>query len=104
MDEMMGWAEELEVVVCGFGGAGTAAAIEAHDQGARVLVVEKSLEGGGSTAESGGPIPTILDRDMAVEHYVGFTEGRTPRAVIEAAVKSVQETPARVEPHTGASP
>src|SRR5260370_37775738 len=70
MDEMMGWAEELEVVVCGFGGAGTAAAIEAHDQGARVLVVEKSLEGGGSTAESGGSIPTILDRDR---HVVGRT-------------------------------
>jgi succinate dehydrogenase/fumarate reductase flavoprotein subunit len=102
MDEMMGWAEEFDVVVCGFGGAGTAAAIEAHDQGARVLVVEKSLEGGGSTAESGGSIPTILDRDRAVEHYVGLTEGRTPRDVIDAYVAAVEEIPAWVEGNGGA--
>jgi succinate dehydrogenase/fumarate reductase flavoprotein subunit len=99
---MTDWAEEFDVVVCGFGGAGTAAAIEAHDQGARVLVVEKSLEGGGSTAESGGSIPTILDRDRAVEHYVGLTEGRTPRDVIDAYVAAVEEIPAWVEGNGGA--
>src|ERR1700692_2011097 len=97
MDEMIGWAGEFDGVGRGFGGAGPAAAMEAHDQGARVLVVEKSLEGGGSTAESGGSIPTILDRSKAVEHYRGLTEGRPPREVIDAYVAAVEAIPAWVE-------
>ena len=37
-------ADSADVVVVGFGGSGAAAAIEAHDRGARVLVVEKASE------------------------------------------------------------
>jgi len=37
------WDEEVDVVVVGFGGAGAAAAIEAHDAGAEVLVLEKGV-------------------------------------------------------------
>lgn len=46
---------EADVVVIGFGGAGAAAAITAHDMGARVLIVEKMPEtyAGGSTRVSG---------------------------------------------------
>jgi 3-oxo-5alpha-steroid 4-dehydrogenase len=47
------WAEEAGVVVVGFGGAGAAAALEAYEQGADVLVIE-GFEGGGATACSGG--------------------------------------------------
>jgi succinate dehydrogenase/fumarate reductase flavoprotein subunit len=83
--------ETFDVVVCGFGGAGAAAAIEAHDRGARVLVVEKADEAGGSTQESGGSVATIVDRAGAVEHYLALTEGRTPRAVVEAYVAGVLE-------------
>ncbi len=35
------WDEEADVVVLGLGGAGACAAIEAHDAGAKVLVLEK---------------------------------------------------------------
>jgi succinate dehydrogenase/fumarate reductase flavoprotein subunit len=94
-------AEQFDVIVCGYGGAGAAAAIEAHDRGASVLVIEKSLEGGGSTAESGGSIPTILDRDKAIEHYCGLTEGRTPQEVMDAYVAAVEEIPAWVEANGG---
>lgn len=38
------WDYETEVLVVGFGGAGACAAIEAADQGARVLVIEKNPE------------------------------------------------------------
>ncbi|MCD8340346.1 MAG: FAD-binding protein, partial [Burkholderiales bacterium] len=47
---------ETDVLVIGFGGAGGAAAIEACDCKARVLVVEKSPEGGGNTSVSSGGI------------------------------------------------
>jgi glutamate dehydrogenase/leucine dehydrogenase len=35
------WDQEADVVILGFGGAGACAAIEAHDAGASVLVLEK---------------------------------------------------------------
>jgi fumarate reductase flavoprotein subunit len=44
----------FDVVVVGGGGAGMAAAITAHDAGARVLLVECESRLGGSTALSGG--------------------------------------------------
>ena len=49
------WDKEADVVIVGFGGAGAAAAIVAHDMGARVLMLEKALEGeeGGNTRVAG---------------------------------------------------
>lgn len=78
--------ETVDVIICGYGGAGAAAAIEAADNGASVLLAEKVSEGGGSTRESGGSVATVLNRDGAVEHYLAITEGRTPRSVMEAYV------------------
>ena len=44
--------DEFDVVVCGFGGAGGCAAIEAANKGAKVLLLERASDGGGSTALS----------------------------------------------------
>jgi len=49
------------VIICGYWGAGAAAATEAHDGDASVLVLEKMETGGGSTAVSGGSIVTIRE-------------------------------------------
>ena len=48
-------SDQFDVVVVGFGGAGAAAAIEAADNGARVLVLDRSY-GGGASALSGGVV------------------------------------------------
>ena len=50
------WDKEADVVVIGYGGAGAAAAITAHDAGAEVLILEKMSHGGGNTAVSGGGV------------------------------------------------
>jgi 3-oxo-5alpha-steroid 4-dehydrogenase len=52
---MTGWDQEFDVVVVGFGGAGSAAALEARSGGARVLVIDR-FGGGGATARSGGVV------------------------------------------------
>lgn len=50
------WDTVADVVVLGMGAAGCAAAVEAHDAGAQVLVLEKMSRGkeGGNTRVSGG--------------------------------------------------
>ncbi len=47
------WNAEVDVIVVGFGGAGACAALEAAQQGASVLVLDR-FHGGGATAVSGG--------------------------------------------------
>lgn len=49
------WDDEADVVVVGFGAAGMAAAVSAHEMGAKVLLLEKAPEGqeGGNTRVAG---------------------------------------------------
>jgi 3-oxo-5alpha-steroid 4-dehydrogenase len=47
------WNAEVDVIVVGFGASGAAAALEAAQQGASVLVLDR-FHGGGATAASGG--------------------------------------------------
>lgn len=62
-----------DVLVCGYGGAGASAALEAASQGARVIVVERASAGGGSTAMSscemylGGNGGTALQKELGLE-------------------------------------
>ena len=50
----MSTGNDYDVIIVGGGGAGMCAAIEAHDAGARVALVEADKRLGGSTALSGG--------------------------------------------------
>lgn len=49
------WNADVDIIVVGFGGAGACAALEAAQQGASVLVLDR-FHGGGATAASGGVI------------------------------------------------
>lgn len=61
------------VLVCGFGGAGASAALEARRAGAEVMVLERFSGGGGSTMLSacemylGGNGGTRLQRELGIE-------------------------------------
>jgi 3-oxo-5alpha-steroid 4-dehydrogenase len=48
------WTDEVDVVVVGFGIAGACAALEAARAGAKVLLLERAAEYGGTSAMSGG--------------------------------------------------
>lgn len=62
------WDKTTDVLVVGFGGAGGAAAIEAKDKGADVLIIEKMKEPGGNTGVSGGGIMIPDDVEDAIEY------------------------------------
>jgi succinate dehydrogenase/fumarate reductase flavoprotein subunit len=64
------WDKEADVVIVGFGGAGAAAAITAHDLGARVLLLEKAPEGeeGGNTKVAGQGYLHVSDVGKAVTY------------------------------------
>ena len=61
------WDKEADIVVIGFGAAGAAAAITAHELGATVLMLEKAPEGeeGGNTRVAGQGYLHVSDVDKA---------------------------------------
>ena len=64
------WDETVDVLVVGSGFAGLAAACEAHDQGAKVLVLEKMRTPGGNSIINGGIIGipgTPMQKKMGIK-------------------------------------
>jgi succinate dehydrogenase/fumarate reductase flavoprotein subunit len=80
---------ESEVVIIGYGGAGAAAAITAHDLGAEVLILEKLPTGGGNTAlgPSSFNTPPRDKVSQAVALLEKLSFGNTPNEVIQAYVE-----------------
>jgi hypothetical protein len=65
------WDESFDVIVVGFGGAGAAAALEAHARGARVVVIDR-FYGGGATERSGGVV--YLGGGSAQQKAAGYDD------------------------------
>ncbi|MBN1626789.1 MAG: FAD-dependent oxidoreductase, partial [Deltaproteobacteria bacterium] len=84
------WDYEADVVVVGYGGAGSVAAITAHDAGAKVLILEKApFKGGGNTATSSGQFCSPANASDAAKYLHAACAGRTPIDVIEAWAEEV---------------
>lgn len=65
------WADEADLVVVGFGGAGAAAALQARECGLDVLAIDR-FGGGGATAYSGG---VIYAGQTPQQREAGYTDG-----------------------------
>jgi succinate dehydrogenase/fumarate reductase flavoprotein subunit len=87
------WDREADVVVVGFGGAGAAAAITAHDLGAKVLMLEKAPEGeeGGNTRIAGQGYLQVYDVEKAIQ-YLNALCGRyvVPQGMVRAWAEEVR--------------
>ena len=88
---------ETEVVIAGYGGAGAAAAIAAHDAGAKVTIVESTSQGGGNTLVSMGGFLCPGNSQDAVTYISGlydFSHAEKDEEMIgvfaEESVKNVQ--------------
>lgn len=80
------WDKEADVVVVGCGGAGTTAAITAHDAGAKVIIIEKAPEGGGNSRVGGAQFSysTPEKKDNAAKYLYHACNGTTPMDVCQA--------------------
>ncbi|HEY9033908.1 MAG TPA: FAD-binding protein, partial [Pseudomonadales bacterium] len=66
------WDYETDIAIVGFGGAGACAAIEAHDNGASVMIFEVASESGGSTKLSSAEIYMGGNGGTPVQKACGF--------------------------------
>ena len=89
--EEAAWDVEAEIVVCGFGGAGAIAAIDAHDAGAQVLILEKlqddedgTMHHTNATRLSSSVFMRFNDKQGAVDYLTACSRGATPSDVIES--------------------
>src|SRR6516162_7980778 len=88
------WRETADVVVVGYGYAGAVAAIEAHDAGADVLLIEKMPDPGGISITSGGNVRIVEDAEEGFRHLQASNAGTTPDSVLRALAAGMAEIPA----------
>ncbi|HEX7740095.1 MAG TPA: FAD-binding protein [Marmoricola sp.] len=70
--DVTAWSDEVDVVVVGFGISGGCAALEAARAGARVILLERAAEYGGTSAMAGGHF--YLGGGTAVQRAVGVED------------------------------
>ena len=88
------WHATADVVVVGYGYAGAVAAIEAHDAGADVLLIEKMPDPGGISITSGGNVRFVEDVEEGFRHLQATSAGTTPDPVLRALAAGMAEIPA----------
>jgi succinate dehydrogenase/fumarate reductase flavoprotein subunit len=86
-------AETFDVIVIGFGFAGGVAAIEAHDAGASVLLLEKQPDPGGISVCSAGGIRTTTDPAAALAYLRATNAETTPEPVLAALADGMARMP-----------
>jgi succinate dehydrogenase/fumarate reductase flavoprotein subunit len=91
------WDEETDVIVVGCGFAGGAAAITAHDQGAKTLVLEKMPDPGGISICSAGSIRVAKNADDAFAYLKTTCAGTTPDETLRPLAEGMTEISTFVE-------
>jgi len=85
-----------DVAVVGCGYAGAVAAIEAHDAGARVVVVEKAAVPGGISICSAGGVRFAKRADRALDYLLATNADTTPSPVLETLARGMVELPDQI--------
>lgn len=82
---------EYDVVVVGYGYAGGISALEAAENGAKVLLIEKASVPGGISICSYGALRCANDKQLAFEYLKETNAGRTPDDVVRALADGMCE-------------
>lgn len=91
------WQNEADVVIVGYGGAGACAAIEAHDSGVEVLILEKAPFGGGNTVLAGGTILLPTNLADTTDCFRALSWGTADEELIRVFAKAAMELPVKFE-------
>ena len=83
------WDETVDIVVVGYGFAGAAASIEAHDLGANILLIDKNITPGGISICSAGGVRIAKDRDAALAYLKKTNAGTTPEEPLAALAEGM---------------
>ncbi len=85
------WDREADVVILGTGMAGLSTAITAHDNGARVLILEKTTKEfeGGNSKVSGNMWWTPTNVPEGIEYITALSYGLTDRESIKALAEEL---------------
>ncbi len=83
--------EEFDVIVVGYGFAGSVSAIEASRAGAKVLLIEKTAVPGGISICSYGAVRCAGDVDGAYQYLTATNGGRTPDDVVRTLAEGMGE-------------
>lgn len=83
-----------DVLIVGYGAAGAAAAIEAADAGADVLLVEKTAWPGGLSVVSAGGARMTFDAEAALAYLRTTCGTRTPDDVLQVLAGGMRDFPA----------
>lgn len=86
-------SETFDVVIVGYGLAGAISAIEAHDLGARVLLIEKESFPGGISICAGGGVRIAKDVDKAFAYLKATCADTTPDPVLRVLAQGVVDLP-----------
>ena len=89
--------EVVDVLVVGYGLAGGISAIEAHEAGAKVLLIEKMPFPGGISILSGGGVRCAEDADEAFTYLKTSNAGTTPDDVIRVLADGMTQARGYVE-------
>jgi succinate dehydrogenase/fumarate reductase flavoprotein subunit len=88
------WDNEADIVIIGYGGAGAAAAIDAADAGAKVLILEKMPHGGGNTGVAGGFFAIPDEIEKGVQYLTGQSMGTVKdKELIRAFIENIMQVP-----------
>jgi succinate dehydrogenase/fumarate reductase flavoprotein subunit len=82
-------SSDYDVIVVGFGFAGGIAAIEAHDSGVRVLLIDKQLDPGGISVCSAGGVRIAGDADAAFAYLVATNAGTAPEPLLRVLAEGM---------------
>ena len=82
-------SEIFDVIVIGFGYAGAVAAIEAHDAGAAVLLLEKQSDPGGISVCSAGGLRIANSTERAYAYLAATNAGTAPEPVLRRLAKGM---------------
>ena len=88
---------EFDVIVVGFGFAGGIAAIEAHDAGARVLLLDKQASPGGISVCSFGGLRVTDDADAAFAYLKATNAGTAPDALLRVLADGMFALPEQAQ-------